>query len=130
MSETMLHPTCADEHGDYFEHCPDCKADHDALMEVLAEQAGEAAAIAGRMKAVGVDVPKEVFVAARVEALVEALLVTRRARLAYEYAAGAKVLTELRDGEEVLKEHTKVRIATPQQGGLVVPGGSAFRKGS
>jgi hypothetical protein len=123
----MLNASCADAHGDYYEHCTDCKADHDALMDVLAQQAGEAAAIVGRMKSVGVNVPQEVFVAARVEALMEALLVTRRARLAFEYAAGAKTLDQLRDGDEALKEATKVKIATPAQGGLVVP--PAFRKG-
>lgn len=117
----MPKDTCP-AHGDYREGCDACKADHAALMDVLAAQAGEAAAITARMTKVGVEVPQGVLVSARVEALVEALLVTRKARLAYEWAAGEKTLDQLRDGDEALKEATKIKIVNPHEQGIVVPG--------
>lgn len=121
MTATMHNPTCTGEHGDYFEHCAPCKADFEALHEAIEAQADDALAMIKRLSDIGVQVPNTLFMAARVEALVETLLVTRRARMAMEYLAGERVLAELRAGQK--KMGGNLDLIVPQQGLHVVKKG-------
>lgn len=110
MSEVATKPTCADEHGEFFEHCDACRADHDALLEVLAEQARESDEIVKRLAQSGVQMPAHLILMAQVEALTEAIHQTRRSRMAYEYVVGEKVLTQLREGQKQLAKHTDALV--------------------
>lgn len=103
MTMPMHGPHCSHEHTDFKEHCDACRADHEAMMEVLEKQADEAQEIIGRL---GVQPPATLFASARLEALIDALITTKRARMAYEYVAGDKIVDELKTAQKQLANDT------------------------
>jgi hypothetical protein len=102
----MHGPHCAREHEDFKPHCPDCQADHAAMAEVLEAQAVEADTVVARLSGAGINVPASMYAAARIEALAEALLVTQRARMAFEYVTGTKVIEQLHAGQRQMAADT------------------------
>lgn len=121
MSGTEDSSTCTEHTGmqDYVQGCDACAKEREARTGRLGGQVDQANHIMKRLAEAGIQPPATVFLASRLEALIE-LSLDGNERLShhFEEVAGDKVLDQLREGQRQVYEASKAQARS-----LVVPTG-------